>query len=207
MKDIRNRANDIIEKYEAELASSGMRIEASKRYFEVNVTERSDVRTDSGNLINILFNYIAKASDNRREKKKGYNYQKNQYHCLVLTLIPEEDGLLKREFCKDYAFVLRKVERAHIGEKPQKVAYEENKALSKIEKRIVKIIKKAEKTNAQKLCKDTFWDALRYIGSNKYEYKRKFCGKDRLFWYIVALVLSVGSVFALILIVWLISKL
>jgi hypothetical protein len=40
VKDLRTCAKDIIDKYEAELASLGIKIELSKRYFETNVSER-----------------------------------------------------------------------------------------------------------------------------------------------------------------------
>jgi hypothetical protein len=187
MKDIRQRAQELIDKYEARLAACGIKIEITKRYFETNVCEESSYyRVGESNIFNIIFEHIERENNRKREKKKGYNYQKNQYHCLVLAVIPTEKKILKREFCKEYAFVLRKVERAYIGEKPKKSVYEENKVLAKIEKRILKTINKAKKTTAQKVCKDTLWDVLRYVYSNKYEYKSRFCGKYKFFWDIAA---------------------
>ena len=115
--------------------------------------------------------------------------------------------MIKREYCKEYAFVLRKTERAHIGMKPQKIAYEENKVLTKIEKRILKIIRKAKKTNAKQVCKDTLYDALRYSNSKKYDYKSSFCGKIHFYWEIVSIFLAVAVLAVVISIAWLISKL
>ena len=97
-------------------------------------------------------------------------------------MMPDEKSSLKREGCRDYAFVLKKVERAHIGEAPRHYAYAEEKILSKIEKRILKLLKKADRTMTPRICKDTFWDALRYTVSMKYGYKKRFLGKDRLTW-------------------------
>ena len=205
MKDLRACAKDIIDKYADELSSLGIKIEVSKRYFETNVGERSN--SSQTGIFNIIFDDMARAKDRKREKEKGYNYQKNQYHCLVLSLIPLEKDLVKREYCKEYAFVLRKVERAHIGEEPRDVTYEENKLLSKIEKRILKIIKKAQKTNENQACEDTVYDALRYSNSKKYDYKSSFCGKSRFYWEMVYMFLALAVFAAVIFIAWLISKL
>ena len=206
MKDLRNHAQEIIDKYEKELASSGIKIEVSKRYFETNVGERYGTYSARTGIFNIIFDDMARANDRKKEKEKGYNYQKNQYHCLILTLIPAEKDLLKRDFCKEYAFVLRKVERPHIGEKPQKVAYEENRVLAKIEKRILKIIKKAQKINAKQACEDTFYDALRYSNSKKYGYKSSFCGKSHFYWEMISMFLALTVFAAVIFIAWLASK-
>ena len=206
MKDLRNHAQEIIDKYEKELASSGIKIEVSKRYFETNVGERYGTYSARTGVFNIIFDDMARANDRKREKEKGYNYQKNQYHCLVLSLIPLEKDLVKREFCKEYAFMISKVERAHIGEKPRKVAYEK-RLLSKIEKRILKIIKKAKKTNAKQVCEDTFYDALRYSNSKEYGYKSSFCGKSHFYWEMISMFLAVSVLAVVISIAWLISKL
>ena len=154
----------------------------------------------------MIFDDISRANDRKRENKKGYNYRKNQYHCLVLSVIPLEKDLLKREFCKDYAFLLRKVERAHIGDEPRNVTYEENKLLSKIEKRILKIIKKAKKTNAKQACEDTVYDALRYSNAKKYEYKTRFCGKSRFYWEIFSMFLALAVFAAVMFTAFLISR-
>ena len=204
MKDLRTRTKDIIDKYADELTSCGIKIEVSKRYFETNVGERN--YSSQTGIFNIIFDDMARAKDRKREKEKGYNYQKNQYHCLVLSLIPLEKDLVKREYCKEYAFMLRKVERAHIGEEPRKIAYEEGRLLSKIEKRLLKIIKKAKSTNAQQACEDTLYDALRYSNSKKYDYKSSFCGKSRYYWEMVYMFLALAVFAAVIFIAWLISK-
>ena len=101
----------------------------------------------SANEFDINFKAVSekldKALDRKRERK--YNYERNRYHCIVLTAVPA-DGSFDRKLCREYAFVLKKVERAHIGDKPIKYSYEEKKVLSKIEKRIQKLIKKLYST-------------------------------------------------------------
>ncbi len=177
--------------YEARLAENGIKIAVSKKYFETEVEQRNT-------SINSLFvNRIMQKLDEKREAKNGYHYNRNIYHCIVITVMPIDKTLVKKEFCRSYSFILRKVERAHIGEIPMRIEYAENKLLSKIEKRILKILKKAEKQSAQKICKDTFLDACRYSASTKYDYKDRILGKDRYFWEIgfmiaVAVLVVVG---------------
>jgi hypothetical protein len=204
MKDFRKSIEELFDKYESELTSCGIKIEVSKRYFETNVGERS--YSSQTGIFYVIFDDIPRAKDRKREKEKGYNYRKNQYHCFVLTVIPLEKDLVKREFCKEYAFMLRKVERAHIGEEPRNITYEENKLLSKIEKRILKIIKKAKETGAKQACEDTFCDALRYSNSKKYGYKSSFCGKSHFYWEMVCMLLALAVFAAVIFIAWLMSK-
>ena len=127
--------------------------------------------------------------DKKRERK--YKNEKNRYHCLVLSVMPIENGFLHKDHCKNYAFSLRKVERIHIGEKPQHVSYEENEVLAKIEKRLKKILQKAKIKSAKNVCKDTPVDAIRYCFANRYAYKRKILGKSRFFWDMVIIIFGV----------------
>jgi GntR family transcriptional regulator len=55
------------------------------------------------------------------------------------------------------------------------------------------ILKKAETQTVQQICQNTFFDALRYVSSPKYEYKEKFCGKDRLTWSTIHMILCAAS--------------
>lgn len=201
MNEIRQKTQSIIDKYEEELTAKGIQITVSKRYFETQVGERMG---GTGNQA--IFNAIERARDRKKEKEEGYNRQSNRYHCIVLSVLPRDKDTVSREYCKEYAFVLRKVERAHIGLEPRKTTYEESKILAKIEKRILKILEKVERTTVQKVCKDTFCDALRYSAS-KYSYKRRFLGKERATWELIFLVLTVVLVFAVVFIIWAIGEL
>ena len=202
MKELKEKAQALIDKYTSELESKGLKILLSKKYLESAVSERA-----GGTGAVSIFNSIDRARDRKKEKENGYNYERNKYHYLILTLCPIEKNLVPREEQREYAFVIKKVDRPHIGEEPCEVVYTEEKVLSKIEKRIFKILKKAEKSSPQKMCKNNISDAIRYTMSAKYEYKKRYLGKDSYTWDLLlgigVGVLCIAFVFAC----WLISKL
>ena len=119
MKELKEKAQALIDKYTPELSSKGLKILLSKRYFESEVVERIGA-TGTG----AIFNSIEKAHDRKKEKHK-YKYERNKYHTFIITVVPNEKSVLSHKCCRDYAFVLKKVERVHIGEEPRHVAYEE----------------------------------------------------------------------------------
>ena len=201
MQEIIEKANVVLEKFSEKLADNGIKVTVSKRYFEESVGERIG---NTGNTA--IFNEIDRALDRKREKKKGYNHIRNRYQVIVLSVIPVKKNIVRREYCRDYAFCIHKVERAHIGMEPKKYTYEEQKILSKIEKRINKLLRKAQKSIPQKVCRDNLFDAIRYTAP-RYGYKRRFLNKERADWELIFLI-SFG-VLALIvaLIIWLIGKL
>ena len=182
MQEIMEVVDIIIDKYSEDLKANGIRITASKHYFEARVRQRFVIGENYK-----VYKSIIREIDRKNEEKKGYNHVRNRYHSIVLSVHPIEKGIVRREYCKEYAFPLKKVERAYIGTKPKKTTYGEQKLLSKIEKRILKILSKAQKTNAKKACKDTVYDALRYIAP-RYGYKRKFLNIDRAYWELILLV-------------------
>lgn len=184
LQELTEKVQKIIGKYEERLTSAGVKITVYKRYFETEVEER---RTYSPSVK--LFNLIDYYLDKKRERK--YKNERNKYHCMILSVVPIEKSLLPKVSCKEYAFVYRKVERAHIGREPQRITYEEEKFLRKIEKRILKIIKNAEHHGVQKTCMDTVLDAIRYCSSSKYAYKGKVLGKERSSW---GLIFTIGIV-------------
>ena len=79
-------------------------------------------------------------------------------------------------------FLLKKIERAHVGLEPRKIVYHEEKLLFKIEKQIIKILEKAEEGSARKVCQNNIIDALRYSTHTAYGYKDKFLGRTRDYW-------------------------
>ena len=202
MKELKEKAQALIDKYTPELSSKGLKILLSKRYFESEVMERSGVH----GFVGAIFNSIDRARDHKEEKKNGYNYVKNRYHYFVLTVCPIEKNMIGREECRDYTFLLKKVERAHIGLEPREVVCAENKILSKIEKQILKILKKAEKRSAQKVCQNTIIDAFRYAMHTKYEYKERFLGKERFSWEMIFIVSFCVLVFGSMFIIWIFTK-
>lgn len=172
-------AQKVVAQYAEELAQRGVELRVSKRYFEVPVGER---------CFNGLLGEIDRIKARKREKENKYHYQRNKYYCLILSLIPT-DGCVRKDRCKEYAFVLRKRERGYIGESPVESMAEEEKLLAKIERRIQRICHQTEKRTAQKVCGDTLWDALRYVCSAKYAYKDPILGKDRA-WFEMGLIVG-----------------
>ena len=122
----------------------------------------------------------------------------------MLTLIPKNNAVAL-EMCRNYAFVIKKTERAHIGEEPRKIAYKEEKLLLKIEKLLQKIVKRASNNNAEKVCKDTVFDALRYSLLVKYQYKKRILGKSSNFFHILFFALSAFLATALVIFLWIVS--
>jgi len=183
MQEIKNQAQALVDKYNDQLAAFGIRVALSKKYFESAVPTRS---TYSFYAAVSLLNHIDAHFDRKREEKK-YKHERNKYHCLVLSVLPIDKKAVHRDHCKDYAFVLRKLERAHIGDEPQRVVYEEHKILKKIEKRLQKTLKKAQKAGIMSACKNTFLDVLRYCTLQSYAYKKRIHGKDRLFWDMIVI--------------------
>ena len=202
MKELKEKAQALIDKHTPELSSKGLKILLSQRYFESEVRERSG----SHGVGATIFNSIDRARDHEEEKKNGYNYVKNRYHYFVLSVCPIEKNMIKREECRDYAFLLKKVERPHIGLEPRLIVAREEKVLSKIEKQILKILKKAEKRSAQKACQNTIIDAFRYAMLPKYEYKERFLGKGRFSWEMIFISAFCLLVFGSLFIIWLFTK-
>ena len=165
MQELKSKAQALIDTYNLALAPFGVHVDLSKHYFESSV--------------NIPSTNIDRRFYKKREKK--YNWERNRYHCLVLTLLPLDRSRLPRRYCKEYAFLLRTTERLHYGLQPKHKKYTEDFVLHKIEKRLQEIVNKAKRTTLERLCKDTLWDVPRYFHT-KYQYKRKILGKSILFW-------------------------
>ena len=200
MQEFKEKVQSLIDKYSPKLSKNELKIRISKRYFETDVHER----WGSHGKGQQIFNIIDKAIDDKKEKKKYY-YQKNRYHTIVLTLMPENDTV-PFEICRNYAFVIKKTERAHIGEEPRKIAYEEEKLLLKIEKLLQKAVKRASNNNAEKVCKDTVFDALRYSLLVKYQYKKRILGKSATFFHSLFFAISCVLAIALVIFLWFVSR-
>ena len=201
MQEIIEKVNAVLEKYSEQLADNGIKVTVSKRYFEESVGERIG---NTGNTA--IFNEIDRALDRKREKKKGYHHIRNRYHVIVLSVVPVKKDIVRREYCIDYAFFIHKVERAHIGMEPKKYTYEEQKILSRIEKRINKLLRKTQRNTPQKVCKDTLFDAIRYTAP-RYGYKRRFLNRERADWELIFLISFGVLALVVALMIWLIGKL
>jgi hypothetical protein len=201
VQEIIKKVNVILEKYSEQLADNGIKVTVSKRYFEESVGEQIRHSGES-----IILNEIEKSLDRKREEKKGYHHIKNRYHVIVLSVIPFKKDIVRREYCRDYAFYIHKIERPHIGTEPKKFIYKEQKILSKIEKRINKLLRKTQRNTPQKVCKDNLFDAIRYTAP-RYGYKRRFLNKERADWELIFLISFGVLALVVALMIWLIGKL
>ncbi len=171
MKQLMNRIEDLVKQYENELFEKGIACSVSKKYFETKTPTSS---FHYYNLLDILLCYFA----DKRENKK-FKHQPNRIHCAVLCFYPINDELIKKSNCKEYAFVLYEVSRLEEGFAPKTRIYKENNILKKVEKRIKKVLKSAEKKGALKHCKHTKLDLLRYFFKSEYGYKKTVLGISR----------------------------
>lgn len=203
MTDIRDRVLELIKKYENQLTQKGIALALSKKYVEEEVREKSSGAYSR----TIILNALERARNKKREIEKGYNFEPNKWHSLVLTIVPLDKKLVHRTSRREYAFVLKQVVRPHVGEAPVETVYQEEKVLRKIEKAILKILKKADKMSVQQVCKDSFRDAFRYSFFSKYAYKENFCGKDRFTWDMIFMFLAVAICVGIIVIAWAITNL
>ena len=203
MKDLKERAQALIDKYTPQLSSRGLKILLNKRYFEktVNTTWHHSC-SSTGRLLDTL---ILEPLERSREKRKYY-YEKNKYHLFVLTLCPSEKSAGEKKEWREFAFVLKKTERAHVGLKPEKVKYREERILVKIERCIQRILKRAEKKPAAKLCRNGIGDVLRYMLHRRYGYKKSFLGKSRFAWDMIFTILIPVLLLGFVFIAWLLTK-
>lgn len=203
MTDIRDRVLELIKKYENQLTQKGIALALSKKYVEEKVREKSN----NAYSRTIILNALERARNKKREIEKGYNFEPNKWHSLVLTIVPLDKKLVHRTSRREYAFVLKQVVRPHVGEAPVETVYQEEKVLRKIEKTILKILKKADKMSVQQVCKDSFRDAFRYSFFSKYAYKENFCGKDRFTWDMIFMFFALAICVGIIVIAWAITNL
>lgn len=186
----------LVEKYNLLLEPKGVKCSVSRRYFE------DDVATNTS-LTGGFLNQIDEKLTNEKERK--YLHQRNRYQCIVLTLAPIEKGIVKKADLKQFAFMLRKIERSFEGQAPRATAYSREKVLNKIERRLNKTLERADIVSPKKLCKDNFFDGLRYASGNKYKGKT-ILGMDTL---VFDIVLTVGVsliAVAILFIVWLLTR-
>ncbi len=162
---MKEKIQALAKKYEEQLAAKGLQLKVKMRYFEASVTERT--WNQSGGIWNLIDRY----RDARAEKK--YKNQPNRYHMIILRFSPTSASKIKEGWEKEYAFTLRKIERMHEGDKPIKTVQREEKLLYKIEKRICKILQKAESATPEEICRLSFADVLRYTHGESTDTKKR----------------------------------
>lgn len=186
----------LVEKYNLLLEPKGIKCSVSRRYFEDDVAAHTSL---SGSIFNKI---DEKLTD---EKERKYLHQRNRYQCIVLTLAPTTKGIVKKAELKQFAFMLRKIERSFEGQIPKATAYSQEKVLSKIERRLKKTLDNAQTRSREKLCKDNFFDGLRYAFSNKYHGKTVL-GIDPLVFDIILAIAACLIAVAILFAVWLLTK-
>ena len=171
MQKTMNKIEALVSSYEGALLEKGIICLVSKKYFETKAQKSAYVHRS---LIAIIFDTMLQ----RREKNRFY-YQRNRIHSAVLKFLPADPKLIKKTECREYAYILYEISRHEEGFAPKEKIHSDEKILRKIEKRIHKILKKAEKKNAIKICQCTKADALRYFFLLPYGYMKKIVGYDR----------------------------
>ncbi len=155
--NIKQIANEIVQKYLPVLEQNGIKCTISQKYFESKIHEPfNDPKTTE--MIN-------------KEECENYRFQNNRYKVLVLRFEPA-DKKVKSKNCREYAFLIEKTERPALGRKPRQWTADEEALAMKIEKLLEKIIKKSEKAMPEKLCKNNIFDYMRYHFGAKYLYKK-----------------------------------
>ena len=170
----RDAAADLAEEYREALAACGLSLKISKKYFEKKPAEPSGI---SRGLLDIAELRLAE-----KKEAKTHKFVRDRYHAVVLRFSPSEEGLLPAELCREYAFLLKKKDRVFIGVTPKETLYDTEKVKRSLEKRLQKMIRLSQRKGAQRACRDTWRDALRYMACRAYRYKKRILGKDRYFW-------------------------
>lgn len=183
--DIIISVNEIIAKYSEDLLQKGVKCTIHKRHFQQHISHEPHTPTNSG-----LFFLIDKAI--HKFRLRFLPFKDDDFNCIVIKFEPT-DTTLKKADIKEYAFI------ASYREDYKNRKYSSSKIPEKAEKLIRKIIKKLRKTSADKVCKDTVFDVLRYTTQVKYIYKKQILGYDRnildtavsLFFILVLVLLAV----------------
>ncbi len=152
----------LVNEYNGKLALYGAAVSANRRYFENNLIASAH---NYGNIFNIIESVIL-----QRREKKYFNGVRNRYKVLVLEVKPVSKN--KGDF-KQYAFYVEKTERSSDGYKRKNKKYSDERVIKSVKKRLDKILNKAQKKSAEKLCRNTVADYLRYIFGVQYGYMKK----------------------------------
>lgn len=195
-QDFFDEIKSLVEKYNLLLEPKGIKCSVSRRYFEDDVVANTSL---TGGILNQIDEKLT------NEKERKYLHQRNRYQCIVLTLAPTEKGIVKKADLKQFAFMLRKIERAFEGQAPRATSYSRGKILNKIERRLNKILELADRVSPKKLCKDNFFDGLRYASSNKYSGKTVL-GMDTIVFDIILTVGACLIAVAILFVVWLLTR-
>lgn len=186
MQQLTEKAEKLISEYSDALAEKGIVCSVSKKYFETKASTVS--HHYSYTLLDDIHRYFAHKREN-----KYFKHQRNRHHCAVLCFHPADRTLLKKSECKEYSFMLSEVSRSEEGMAPKERIHKEKTVLKKIEKRICKILKSAEKKDPVRVCKCTKGDFIKYFFRKEYGYMKSINGKDRDFLDLVISAVFLGT--------------
>ena len=184
-----SKVTELINQYNGMLVEHGIEITMHRRSFKEEVEAYNYQSRHS--FLNVL-EYIF---INKKIEEKQYHHIPNHYKLLVLQITPTSKTIADKKDCKKYAFLVYQLSRAHQGDKPIEWQRKEQTVITKVEKRLKKVLKQAQKSTSPNWCNDTLGDALRYTLSKKYGYLENYCGKSRYFWEILWICIIASPVF------------
>lgn len=179
---------ELANQYNMTLMEHGVEISMHRRSFKEEVKEYSYMGLHG------FFNFLEYILVNKKIEEKKYHHIPNRYKLLILQVAPISKTIANKKNGKKYAFLLYQLSRAHQGDKPIEWQRKEEAVIARVEKRLKKLLRQAQKSTSPNWCNDTLVDALRYTLSKKYAYLEDYCGKSRDFWEILWLCIIVSPI-------------
>lgn len=170
---------ELINQYNSKFIEYGIEVKIQRRLYKETVEAYNHYVQHS--LIDLLLYILIY----KRIEEKNFHHTPNRYKLLVLQVNPIKKTPHGKKDYKKYAFLTYELSRAYQGEKPIEKNCKEQSVVAKVEKRLRKMLKKAEKATSPNWCNNTLWDTLRYSFSKKYGYIENYCGKSRFFWEVL----------------------
>ena len=180
---------ELVNQYNTMFMKHGIEVTMHRRSFTEEVKNYNYYGQHS------LLNFLEYRFINKKIENKKYRYAPNRFKLLVLQIKPLKPTSPNKKDFKTYAFLVHKISRAHIGDKPTELQYNEEALTKKTEKRLKRLLKRAEKSKSSDFCFNTMWDSLRYSTAGKYKFIENFCGKSRFFWEVVWICVFAAPVF------------
>ncbi len=149
-----DKIKTLVDQYNKELNPYGVKCIVKRKYLE------SRVMSYSGSTRNPI-DWILESFYKKKEECH-FHHVPNRYKCVILSVMPIEKDVVMKNDCKCYTFVIESIEREYEGKEPKYLVRNEEKVLKLIEKRLKKLLKRAEKEPNAFWCKNNFIDKIRY---------------------------------------------
>ncbi len=157
--------NVVIAKYNEELLNYGVRCTVSQKHFQIHLSHEPHTNANAG-----AFALLDRAM--YKFRLNFLPFKDDDYKCVVIRFEPITTSIKKTEI-REFAFI--KSYREDIN----KSVNNWPRLPKEVEKLIVRTIKKLRKSSADKVCKDSAFDILRYTTQIKYSYKKQVLGYDK----------------------------